>query len=237
MGTVRQTKTSASDYMGNPSPAVAENAALGERVWHARPLTEIAGYDIAAPGPHDLINYYGGAGTVRSISVHQLVTGDIEPFKAMVQDKVVVIGYRSLHFGRGLRAKDEMNTPVSSIGMYGAEIHAQIAGNLIDRTWKRRLPLQSEMIFVALSVLIMASVVLRFPRPLTLAVTACVLAVVCVADYVAFVRAHVWLGGVATLIAAFGVAAAISSVYYFLRSEAYRRYLDRTFSFEREREL
>ncbi len=224
-------------FVGNPSSAVDASAPVGERVWHARPLAEIAGYEIVPPGPRDLINYYGGAGTVNSISVHQLVTGDVERFKAMVRDKVVVIGYRSLHFGRGLQAKDEMVTPVSSIGMYGAEIHAQIAGNLIDRSWKRRLSVENELIFVALSVLIMGSMVIRFPRPLTLGVTTLVLGAVCVADYLAFVQANFWLGGVATVLAAFGLVAAISSVYYFLRSEAYRRYLDRTFSFEREREL
>jgi CHASE2 domain-containing sensor protein len=204
-----------------------------------RPLTEIAGIEIpeAGPGVRDLINYYGSPGTINSISLHELVQGNTASLQEKLRDKVVIVGYRSLHVGRGLQAKDEMYTPVSSSGMYGVEIHAHILGNLIERSWLKRLSLENELLFIAISVLILTSFVMRYPRPLTLAVSAFILAVVCVADYLAFTLWQCWLGGVANLVAVFIVAAGVSSVFYFLRSEAYRRYLDQTFSFEREREL
>jgi adenylate cyclase len=225
-------------YIGNPSPSAAK-ATLSERVWHVRPLTEIAGIEIpeAGPGVRDLINYYGSPGTINSISLHELVQGNTASLQEKLRDKVVIVGYRSLHVGRGLQAKDEMYTPVSSSGMYGVEIHAHILGNLIERSWLKRLSLENELLFIAISVLILTSFVMRYPRPLTLAVSAFILAVVCVADYLAFTLWQCWLGGVANLVAVFIVAAGVSSVFYFLRSEAYRRYLDQTFSFEREREL
>lgn len=225
-------------YIGNPSPDTAK-AALSERVWHVRPLTEIAGFAIPEPGPGvlDLINYYGPPGGINSISLYELVQGDPAPLQEKLRDKVVIVGYRSLHVGRGLQAKDEMYTPVSSSGMYGVEIHAHILGNLIERSWLKRLSLENELLFIALSVLILTSFVMRFPRPLTLAVSASILAAICAIDYLAFSLWQFWLGGVATLLAVFVVAAGVSSVFYFLRSEAYRRYLDQTFSFEREREL
>lgn len=226
-------------YIGNPAQGAAAEVPLSERVWHVRPLAEIAGVDIPAPapGPLDLINYYGPPGTIRSISLYQLVQGDPAPLQEQLRDKVVVVGYRSLHVGRGLQAKDEMFTPVSSSGMYGVEIHAHIFGNLIEHSWLRRLSLESELLFVAIAVLVLTSIVMRYPRPATLAVSAAILAAVCVADYLAFSLWRFWLGGVANLLAVFLVAAGVSSVFYFLRSEAYRRYLDQTFSFEREREL
>ena len=65
------------------------------------------------------------------------------PSEEYFRDRVVFIGVSS-QVAPGVPGDDSFPTPVSNTPMYGVEIHATIAANLMDRTWIRRYSPESE---------------------------------------------------------------------------------------------
>jgi CHASE2 domain-containing sensor protein len=223
-------------YIGDPSVGVS--APLESQVWMARPLREIAGRAINRPGRFDLINFYGPPGTIPRISLSALLQEDQRAhLQETVRGKIVIVGYQSLHYGRSHLSKDEVPVPVSNRGMFGVEVHATVAANLLDGSWLRRFDLVNELLFVILVVLILGSIVVRSPRPRTLVGALIAYVVMVCAGYLLFSKYNVWLAGLPTIGVSIGMMFVVSSCYFLVRSESYRRYIDATFSFKREKEF
>lgn len=131
-----------------------------DRVPLLEPLRKFVTPDIPEPGGFDFINYYGPPSSIPSASFAELVgpTFDLPP--EFFKGRVVFIGSHS-DSGSGAEAgKDSFLTPVSADWMFGVEIHATIAANLLDHSWIRRLPPLSAaaiqvllLFFIALAIL------------------------------------------------------------------------------------
>jgi CHASE2 domain-containing sensor protein len=221
-------------YLGNPR---ADEATLLSRVPISRALTELGGYSLATPGLRDLINFYGAAGAVPRVSLYKLATTPSPEVLNALTDKVVLMGHQSKFFGRGTLSKDEFLTPASSDGTFGVEIHATTVGNLLDRSWLRRADLGVELLVLGILVFSMCAYSLRSPSSLLVGSLWGVVLLLHVAAYLSFSRLYFWMSGLGTLTLVTAAVTAISALYLFRRAEAYKRYLEKTFSFEREREL
>jgi adenylate cyclase len=83
------------------------------------------------PGTRLLLNYYGGSGTIETLSLIDLVQGRIPPEK--LAHRAVVIGATAIGAG------DSFVTPYSG-ALPGAEVLATATANLLDNTALRRGP-------------------------------------------------------------------------------------------------
>lgn len=114
------------------------------------PLKEYISPTLTPPGGFDFINFYGGPHTITSLSMAELLSPEVSVDPAYFKGRVVFIGVLS-QAGAGIDAgKDTFTTSVSRKPMYGVEIHATIAANLLDRSWIRRLPVQIESLLMSL---------------------------------------------------------------------------------------
>lgn len=116
--------------------------------------------DLQAPGGFDFINFYGPPNTLTSVSLAELTAPATDVSDSYFRGRLVFIGAVS-EIGVGVEAgKDTFLTSVSHLPMYGVEIHATIAANLIDGSWIRRLSVQAETLAMGLFAFFMAYVVL-----------------------------------------------------------------------------
>jgi CHASE2 domain-containing sensor protein len=221
-------------YLGSP---YLEEGSLFEIVPIAKPLVELAGMNISRPNPGDMTNFYGPAEYLPRLSVHNLLGTPGKDILEHVRGKIVLVGYQSRYFARGRMAKDEFSTPASPRGMFGVEIHATIIANLIDRTWIRCFNHVTEVTVVAALVFFLAAYLMRAPTPFTIGMVWTVVVVTYIANYFAFARMYFFFWGLASLLLAASIMTAFSALYFLIRANRYKRYVDQTFSFEQEREL
>ena len=105
--------------------------------------------DVALPGKSDLINFYGPGGTIASYSLSDVLQR--EDLAPDFRDKVVFVGYEVV-----LASTDvEFDSFASPFGkMYGVEIHASNAANLLSADWIKSLtpdveyPVLSAIVFL-----------------------------------------------------------------------------------------
>lgn len=121
-----------------------------ERVPLLPPLRQFVTPDIPEPGGFDFINFYGPPASTPSVSFATLIGKDTSVPGEYFKDRVVFIGAMS-DSGSGVEAgKDSFLTPISREWMFGVEIHATIAANLMDRSWIRRMSLLPDALMHAL---------------------------------------------------------------------------------------
>lgn len=109
------------------------------------------------PGPRDLINYYGPPRTIPTYSYYQILENE-KPFpNELIRDKIIFVGL-SLRTELGPSQKDAYLTPFSKNGrMFGVEIHATAAANLLTHSWIRRAPSWIEVLGLGLLTGVMSS--------------------------------------------------------------------------------
>lgn len=92
----------------------------------------------ALPGENDFIWYYGPSGTVPTYPFHQVLNVKGALPQATFKDKTVFVGL-SLRTELGPSQKDTYRTPFYERGsMFGVEIQATAAANLLNKQWIRR---------------------------------------------------------------------------------------------------
>ena len=102
------------------------------------------------PGPNDFINFYGPSGTIPAVPVFR-IRGEGEPVPAgFFRDKMVFVGRMTKVSSR----QDMIDTPYGMV--FGLEVHAMIAGNLLQKNWIRRMDLQTEATLVTVGVFFVA---------------------------------------------------------------------------------
>jgi serine/threonine protein kinase len=102
------------------------------------------------PGPHALINFYGPARAIPTVS-YEILLGDspVEALREIFSGKIVFVGL-GLKSSTGAAQRDSFLTPFDE-GTYGAEVHATVASNLLNRDWIERLEPWSEGILAIAS--------------------------------------------------------------------------------------
>lgn len=85
------------------------------------------------PGPRDLIRYYGPSGAIPTVSYYELLQKKLPGEEEKYRDAIVFVGIR-LRSDTGATQKDSFLTPFGDM-MFGVEIHATIANNLLFQDW------------------------------------------------------------------------------------------------------
>lgn len=109
-------------------------------------LREHVSPDVEQPGDDDLINYYGPPYAIPDVPIYKLLLPDETVPAEYFQNRVVFIGGVDTRNDNPDGGDDSFDTPMSHARMYGVEIHATIAQNLLDQSWIRRGNLQLEAV-------------------------------------------------------------------------------------------
>jgi adenylate cyclase len=164
-------------------------------------------------GRDDIINYYGTARTVPTHSYVNVVQ-DEHPLPAgLFRDKIVYVGL-SLRTESGPAQKDLFGSPFYGEKIFGVEIHAAAAANLIDRSWIRRLGSSAELGLLSLLALVLSAIII-YLNPLTgSAVLLGAVLIWAVGSFFAFTR-YLFIPGVLLFIIQLPILFLLSTVYYY----------------------
>ncbi|MCB0335967.1 MAG: CHASE2 domain-containing protein, partial [Bdellovibrionales bacterium] len=89
------------------------------------------------PGQYDYINYYGPARTIPTYSYDSVVQSGNSLAPNTFKDKIVFVGLM-LKSASGPAQKESFLSPFQSERIYGTEIHATAAANLLSGDWIKR---------------------------------------------------------------------------------------------------
>jgi CHASE2 domain-containing sensor protein len=166
------------------------------------------------PGRRDFINYYGPAGSIRSISYHQVLEEQDSALFELFKDQIVYVGAQ-LQVAAGIARKDSDLTPFGGNPTFGVEICATTAANLLHGDWIRRFPMAIELLVLDILafVLTLFFLLLRpFGGAMLLLST---LLVWCVVSYQAFLS-HYFVPGVILVAIILPVVFTLSTLYFYL---------------------
>ena len=128
------------------------------------------GQSVKTPRPRDLINYYGSAReNARIVSYWEMFEKMAPQEEVLYKDAIVFVGLL-LRSDTGVAQKDSYLSPFGGDMIFGVEVHATIAGNLLRQDWITR---PSRLLEITLQALISGIVVflsLAF-SPVTLAIS------------------------------------------------------------------
>jgi CHASE2 domain-containing sensor protein len=222
-------------YKDQMTATRAEHADLYTRVPIAQPLVQLAGYYVDTPGPDDLINFYGPSRAIPRVSLYKLIGARAAEAMPLLHVKVVVMGIMSVSRGLGQIDKDAYPVPSSKYFMAGTEIHANVVGNLIDKSWLRRLSASAESSVIIYAALFIALIGIALPLEKGAPLALGILAIATYLDYHAFASMNRWFPGL-PLVAVIGIIALlIGAVRHNIGIRRFRAYIKRTFGFEMER--
>ena len=159
------------------------------------PLRTLVSPELTAPGWRDLINYYSGPFTIPSIGLMDVLDADEEELVRYFKDSAVFVGITTeLGSGQG-GSNDTFNVPVLGTRMFGVEIHATIAANLLDGTWLRRFGPEVEVVVGALLSFICTFILLSLRPVHGIAVLGAVTTIWLLLSYMAFAKLHHFIPG------------------------------------------
>lgn len=178
------------------------------------------------PGPGDLINFYGKAQSIRTLSLYQVLEEEVPIPEKFIRNKVVFVGL-ALRTGLGATQKDSFQTPFGDI--FGVEIHATQAANLIEKNWIRGPNTMLEYVLGAMIVFSLLMMLLRVRPQWGISI----LIVIIIGWYVAaFIGLHfnIFLAGGSAVTAIMPLAVIISATFWYLRTYKRSIEIERAFS-------
>ena len=135
---------------GDPVPMHAALAALGI----STPL----------PGRSDFLRYYGGDGTIPTVSASDVILHPDKFPAGYFDNRVVFIGTKQYVSSSGGN-NDSFAALTDAYRIFGIEIHATAASNLLNRDWIRRLPKNAELFLLTALAYLVAFLIAAFkPR-------------------------------------------------------------------------
>jgi adenylate cyclase len=204
-----------------------------------RPSLALAAYQVATgdevSGERStrLIDYYGPARTIPTISIYQALEPDQYLPQGFFKDRIVFVGL-SQDVAAGPAAKDAFLTPFRGRGgrpTYGVEIHATIAANLLEGRRINILPRVVEwVVFILLPVA--AVLILMYSRPvLGVLVLIGFEALVLISGHVAFTTKQLWIPLLVPALVQLPMAYVLSLIWYYLTTVRERERIRQAFSF------
>jgi len=118
--------------------------------------------EIGIPEGRDLVWFYGPAGTVPTYSYYRLLEEERPLPASMFKDKIVFVGL-ALRSGLGPVQKDTFKVPFRETTMFGVEIQAMAAGNVLQNHWIKRAPEETECLFMFVLTILFVVIVCSFP--------------------------------------------------------------------------
>jgi adenylate cyclase len=206
-------------------------------VREGRPGLALAAYELATgdSGQRDadarLIDYYGPARTINTVSVYQALDPKQYLPPGFFKDKIVFVG-ASQDAAPGLPPKDAFLTPFRGADgrmTFGVEIHAALAGNFLEHRPIRLLDRRVEIAMLFLLPLV-ASLAFMALRPLAGGAAFLVLLVVpWVMGYAAFTAGRSWIPVAIPSTVQLPVSYGLSLLWYYLTTHKDRERIKRAF--------
>lgn len=178
------------------------------------------------PRKGDLINFYGPALSIRTISLYQLLEEEVPIPQSLVKDKVVYVGL-VLRTGLGVTQKDSFETPFGKI--FGVEIHATQAANLMEKSWVRGPGSTWEYALGGVVIFSILMVLLRVTPIVSITLLTIIVLGWYLAAYIA-VHFNIFLAGGSAVSAIMPLAVIISATYWYLRTYKKSQEIEKAFS-------
>lgn len=171
--------------------------------------------DHGIPGKRDLIRYYGSAReNARVVSYWEMFERMSPQEEASFKDAIVFVGLL-LRSDTGVAQKDSYLSPFGGDMIFGVEIHATIAGNLLTQNWIKRpsrtIEVLSQSILAGL-----ATLTALYLSPIALSMLAAGLIVMWVAVSIFALSSGVYVGGAAAVLILIPIIVLISAVFSYV---------------------
>jgi len=202
----------------------------GEDVGFALPSLATAAAKVNTPLPDDraLINFYGAASRGPRVFSYYQVLEEAVPFPAeLIRGKTVFVGLM-LQTELGPAQKDSFMTPFGR--MFGVEIHATAAANIIEGRWIRRLSPLADLSFLSVLALLIGYAALGL-SPIYGAVVLVGLFLVWAAGSLLALGSGMLLPGATLFLVVAPLTYTISTILHYVRSRRERRELERAFGY------
>jgi adenylate cyclase len=181
-----------------------------------------------------VIDYYGPPRTIETVSLYQALDAEQYLPPGYFKDRIVFVGLSQVAGVDIRESKDSFPTPFSGgkVGYtYGVEIHATIAGNLLEQRRVELLPPSIEALALV-GLALLASLLFIFLRPMVgIAVALPLMLLSWVVAYLAFARTGTWIPVVIPSVVQLPAAYTVSLVWYYLTTVREREKIRRAFSF------
>ncbi len=150
----------------------------------------------------DLINFYGPPGTFNRITVEELKDDPTnEKYADLLNGKVLVFGMqKSREAALKMRDEEQIRVSYSNELMYGAEIHATIAANLLHKNWIRTVDTHLQGFIIAFSVFLISVIEFFVAVPIACISIAILLILGTVGTYLAFSHWLIWIPAVPAIL-------------------------------------
>lgn len=178
------------------------------------------------PGPEDLINYYGPARTIQTVSLYQVLEEEVPIPEKFIRDKIVYVGL-VLRTGLGATQKDSFQTPFGDI--FGVEIHATQAANLMQNNWIRRPSPELEQAIGGLIVFALLMSLLRLKPQWAIGLLTVLILGWYVAAFIAL-KFNFFLAGGSAVTAVMPLAVIIGATFWYLRTHKKSVEIEKAFS-------
>ncbi|XZE20327.1 CHASE2 domain-containing protein [Pirellulaceae bacterium SH449] len=208
---------------------------LRSPICHA--LVELGGYSIKPPAASSFINFYGPSKTIPYISFVDLISSDTQALQEKIRGKVVLMGYLSKQYMKGILNRDEFFVPSDKNGMFGVEIHGHLIANLIHNHTITRMDLLDELIFVGVAIFLFAAAALRKPTPSVIGFILLTPLVLLAIGYFSFVYFRFFIPGIPIITFMSYLITAPSIIHFLLRSQRFNNYLNKQLKIETEQEI
>ena len=227
--------------IGDVNPPMDRDGVI-RRTWLIHPerrSLSLAAYEVAT-GDRSysdtldrLIDYYGPARTIRTVSVYQALDPGRHLPPGFFRGKIVFIGL-SQATASGPSAKDAFLTPFRGARgnlTFGVEIHATLAANLLEKRRIDLLPPAAEGVLLLLLPMV-ASLVFIALRPVLGGIAFVALELLPWASgYLVFTGAQLWIPVIIPATIQLPLAYTLSLVWYYLTTVKERERIKRAFSF------
>lgn len=182
--------------------------------------------DNRLPHSHDLINFFGPARSVPTLSMYQVLEDIQFVPKEYIKDKIVFVGL-ALRTGLGAEQKDRFLTPFGDI--FGVEIHATEAANLAEGNWIRRPSPQTERI-IGSTLTFLSCFLIMIVKPVRAGIFTLLAATLWLAGSYAALGMERFLTGGSVVLAAIPLAFLINTTYNYLSTRKKQLQIERAFS-------
>ena len=206
----------------------------------ARPSLALAGYEVGTGdtsarehGPR-LIDYYGPARTVPTISLYQALEPGEYLRPGFFKGKLVFVGASLVAAAGPTEAKDSFRTPFrggTRGNTFGVEIHATVAANLLEG---RRITPAPPFLVALMLLLLPVPVTVAFFRLRPVGAAAALVGLELIpigVAFAAFVREGLWLPYVVPSVVQLPVAYVASVLWYYLTTVREREKIRKAFAF------
>lgn len=220
-----------------PSSSTEIKESLRERSPIGYALVELGGYSIVPPTADSFINFYGPSKSIQYISAVDLIKGDVERAKDLIRGKVVLLGYLSKQYMKGILNRDEFVVPADRNGMFGVEIHSHLVANLLHNHWIARMDPADELTFIVIFVIAFVSAAVRKAVPTVIGFVILTPLLLLGIGYFAFVYLRFYIPGIPIIAVMAYLITAPSIIHFLLRSQRFNRYLNKQMKIETEHEI